>query len=76
MQMVRLKKEKMEMLSKKTENKEFEKMRKELESIKLLLALHLKNSDVKGDLIAKAMGISEGRLSQLLPQKNIKNKRM
>lgn len=49
-------------------------LRSDLDSIKKLLVLLLKNSDIKGDSIAKAMGISQGRLSQIFPQKKYKKK--
>lgn len=57
------------------EEKEIEKLRKELEAIKKLLVLLLKKFEVKGDLIAKAIGISEGRLSQIFPQKKYKKRK-
>ncbi len=56
------------------EDKEIEKIRKELEAIKKLLVLLLKKFEVKGDSIAKAMGISEARLSQIIPQKKYKKR--
>jgi len=53
------------------DDKQFKKLSEDLDAIKKLLVLLLKkdNEKVKGDLIAKAMGISEGRLSQIFPQK-------
>ena len=43
-----------------------------LDAIKKLFVLLLKKDEVKGDLIAKALGVSEGRLSQIFPQKKYK----
>ena len=56
------------------DDKQFKKFSEDLDSIKKLLVLLLKKDDerVKGDLIAKALGISEGRLSQIFPQKKYK----
>jgi len=56
------------------DNKQFKKISDDLDSIKKLLVLMLKKEDekVKGELIASAMGISEGRLSQIFPQKKYK----
>jgi DNA-directed RNA polymerase specialized sigma subunit len=51
------------------EEKQFKKISEDLDSIKKLLILLLKKYEVKGDSIAMALGISEGRLSQILPQK-------
>ena len=58
----------------KLDEKQLKLLRSDLDSIKKLLVLLLKNSEVKGDLIAKAMGISEGRLSQIFPQKKYKKR--
>lgn len=52
----------------KLDEKQLKLLRSDLDSIKKLLVLLLKNSDIKGNLIAKAMGISQGRLSQIFPQ--------
>ena len=54
--------------------KELKKISEQLESIKILLVLLLQKNDVKGASIAKALGISPGRLSQLLSQTKYKNK--
>ncbi len=54
------------------EEKQFKKLSSDLDAIKKLLVLMLKKDEVKGDLIAKAMGMSEGRLSQIFPQKKYK----
>jgi len=56
----------------KLDEKQLKLLRSDLDSIKKLLVLVLKNSDVKGNLIAKAMGISEARLSQISSQKKYK----
>ncbi len=58
----------------KTEEKQFKKLSDDLDAIKKLLVLLLKknNEKIRGDLIAKALGISEGRLSQIFPQKRYK----
>lgn len=53
-------------------DKQFDKVSDDLDAIKKLLVLMLKKAEVKGGLIAKAMGISEGRLSQIFPQKKYK----
>ena len=58
----------------KLDEKQLKLLRSDLDSIKKLLVLLLKNSEVKGDLIAKAMGISEGRLSQIFSQKKYKKR--
>lgn len=50
-------------------DKQFGKLSGDLDAIKKLMVLMLKKDDVKGALIAKAMGMSEGRLSQIFPQK-------
>ena len=42
----------------KLDEKQLKLLRSDLDSIKKLLVLLLKNSDIKGNLIAKAMGIS------------------
>jgi len=56
------------------ENKQFNKIIDELRSIKNLLVLDLQKSEVKGEQIAKALGISQGRLSQMLAIKKYKKK--
>jgi len=58
----------------KLDDKQLRLLRSDLDSIKKLIVLLLKNSDIKGDLIAKAMGISQGRLSQIFPQKKYKKR--
>ncbi|MGD2072752.1 MAG: hypothetical protein PVG65_04615 [Candidatus Thorarchaeota archaeon] len=54
--------------------KQFKKLMEELGAIKNLLVLNLQKSEVKGELIAKALGISQGRLSQMLAIKKYKKK--
>ncbi|MDO8740355.1 MAG: hypothetical protein Q7J54_02135 [Candidatus Woesearchaeota archaeon] len=54
------------------DEKQFKKLSSDLDAIKKLLVLLLKKYEVKGDLIAKALGVSEGRLSQIFPQKKYK----
>ena len=56
----------------KLDENQFKLLRSDMDSIKKLLVLLLKNSDIKGNMIAKAMGISQGRLSQIFPQKKYK----
>ena len=46
----------------------------ELGSIKKLLILLLQKQEVKGGSIAKALGITQGRLSQMVPTR--KNKKL
>jgi hypothetical protein len=47
----------------------FKELKDELESIKKLLAIHLINSDVEKKEIANALGITAGRLTQIVPFK-------
>lgn len=49
-----------------------ERILQELSAIKNLLILLLQKFEVKGSLIANALGISQGRLSQILPTKTYK----
>lgn len=58
----------------KLDEKQLKLLRSDLDSIKKLLVLLLKNSDIKGNLIAKAMGISQSRLSQIFPQQKYKKR--
>ena len=57
------------------EEKQFKKLMEELKAIKNLLVLSLQKTEVKGELIANALGISTGRLSQLLATKKYKKKK-
>jgi len=50
------------------DEKELKNISSQLESIKNLLILLLQKNEVKCTSIAKALGISQGRLSQILPQ--------
>jgi DNA-directed RNA polymerase specialized sigma subunit len=52
----------------------YEKLSTDLDAIKKLLVLMLKQKEVKGSLIAGALGISEGRLSQIFPQKKYRKR--
>ncbi|MBI4147753.1 hypothetical protein HY490_00510 [Candidatus Woesearchaeota archaeon] len=56
------------------DDKQFRVLCEELQAIKNLLVLILRQKEVKGSLIAKALGVSEGRLSQLLPNKTYKKR--
>lgn len=56
-------------------SKELKELKDELVAIKKLLVLGLQNSGIKGTHIAKALGISTGRLSQILPTKEYKKKK-
>ncbi len=53
---------------------QFKKLSADLDAIKKLIVLMLKQKEVKGSAIASALGISEGRLSQIFPQKKYKNR--
>lgn len=52
--------------------KELKKISEELEAIKNLLVLLLQQNKVQGNSIAKVLGISPGRLSQIFSQKRCK----
>ncbi len=55
----------------KMDHKQFKRITDDLDSIKKLLALLLRSQKVRGDVIANAMGMTQGRLSQLIsPPKN------
>ncbi len=54
------------------EENQFKELKSELETIKKLLALLLKHYEVKGDVIARAMGVSESTLSRMIPMKKYK----
>ena len=56
------------------EDKKFNSLMKEISAIKNLLVLSLQKSDVKGDQIAKALSISQGRLSQMFATRKNKKK--
>ncbi len=57
------------------DEKQFKELKSELEAIKKLIVLSLQKSEIKGSLIAKALGISPGRLSQLMATKKHKKKK-
>lgn len=54
------------------DSKQFDALRKDLEVIRNLLALQLKSSDVPVDSIGKAMGVSAGRVSQIIGESRSK----
>ena len=56
------------------DEKQFKKISNDLDALKKLLALLLRKQDIRGDVIANAMGITEGRLSQMISN-NKKSKR-
>ncbi len=58
----------------KMNEKQSDKLLEEIKTIKNLLVLSLQKAGVKGDLIAKALGVSQGRLSQMLATKKYKKK--
>ena len=57
------------------DKKQFEELKEEVVTIKRLIVLALQKSDIKGDLIAKALGVSQGRLSQLMAIKKYKKRK-
>jgi len=57
------------------EKNQFELLRKDLEAIKNLLALNAKQLKAKNVDVAKAMGVSPGRASQLIPTKTYKKRK-
>lgn len=57
------------------EEKQNVKLLEELRIIRNLLVLHLQKIGVKGELIAKAIGVSQGRLSQMSATKKYKKKK-
>lgn len=60
----------------KMDKKQFGRLLEELTMIKNLLVLDLQhNPKIKGELIAKALGISQGRLSQMMAIKKYKKKK-
>ena len=48
---------------------------KELSAIKGLLVVLLQHHEVKGENIAKALGVSEGRVSQMFSKKKYKKRK-
>lgn len=56
-------------------DKKLDQMIAELGAIKKLLILMLQHKEVKGENIAKALGISKGRVSQMASTKTYKKRR-
>jgi len=59
----------------KIEKKQFELLRKDFEALKNLLALNAKQLKAQNVDVAKAMGVSPGRASQLIPTKKYKKRK-
>lgn len=57
------------------DDQQFKKLLEEIKTIRNLLILDLQKKEVKGELIAKVLGISQGRLSQILSTKKYKKKK-
>jgi predicted transcriptional regulator len=57
------------------EEKHFKEIMAAIESIKLLLALNAKQAGAGVEDIAKAMGVSPGRVSQLIATKKYKKQK-
>jgi len=57
------------------DEKQFKRLLDEIKIMKNLLVLTLQNSNVKGELIARALGVSQGRLSQMLATKKYKKRK-
>ena len=56
-------------------DKKLDQMIAELGAIKKLLMLMLQHKELKGENIAKALGISKGRVSQMASTKTYKKRR-
>jgi hypothetical protein len=56
-------------------DKQFQELKEEVTAIKKLLVLGLQKSGVQGGAIATALGISQGRLSQIAATKKYKKHR-
>ncbi|MCH7568645.1 MAG: hypothetical protein IIA87_04450 [Nanoarchaeota archaeon] len=56
------------------DDKKFNKLYEELRAIKSLLVLNLQNAGIESKAIAKALGMSAGRLSQIHATKKYKKK--
>jgi len=56
------------------DDKKFNKLVEELKAIKSLLVLNLQNSGIESKSIAKALGVSAGRISQMHSTKQYKKK--
>jgi predicted transcriptional regulator len=57
-------------------DKRLDQITNELGAIKRLLVLLLQHKDVKGAHIAKALGVSKGRVSQMAPTKKYKARKV
>lgn len=57
------------------DKEQLQQLTKELKDIKNLLVLLLRQNEAKEENIANALGITQGRLSQILPLKLKKNKK-
>jgi len=58
------------------DEKQFKKISTDLDILKKLLALLLKSNKVSGDIIANAMGLTGGRLSQMISNKKKSKRKM
>jgi DNA-directed RNA polymerase specialized sigma subunit len=56
-------------------NKKLDQILNELGAIKKLFILLLQQQEVKVENIAKALGVSEGRVSQMAPTKKYKKRK-
>ncbi len=56
-------------------DKKLDQIANDLSAIKRLLILLLQHKDVKGSNIAKALGVSKGRVSQMASTKKYKARR-
>lgn len=56
------------------EKEQFEAIKKDIDALKKLMALGLQQQGVGVEAIGKAMGISKGRVSQLIAQKKYKKR--
>jgi predicted transcriptional regulator len=57
-------------------DKKLDQIANDLSAIKKLLILLLQSKDVKGANIAKALGVSEGRVSQMASSKKYKARKV
>ncbi len=56
-------------------DKSIKQITNDLNAMKKLLILLLQHQDVKGEYIARALGVSEGRVSQIFTIKKYKKRR-
>jgi len=56
------------------EKEQFDAIKKDMDTLKKLLALGLQQQGVSVEAIGKAMSISKGRVSQLIAQKKYKKR--